>query len=299
MSTPAITVAQRSAAPWSRAVDYCELAKPKIAMLELATVSVAAMLAGLDIRLLAHTLAGTLLVAGSASALNQVIERRRDARMPRTAKRPMASGRLPVREVVSVAGLAGILGAVWLAWAVNLTTAALGVASWILYVAIYTPLKPRSPANTAVGAVAGAIPMLMGWTAMGGPLDLRAGTLLLIVFLWQFPHFMAIAWIYRRDYAAGGMKMLTVVDPSGVRAGAQAVMAALALVPVSLVPALFPLAGSVNTYFFGALLLGLGQLACAVTFLVNLNDQTARRLLWASLVYLPGLLMFMMLVTPG
>jgi protoheme IX farnesyltransferase len=299
MSTQTLVAQRRGSQVLARAVDYLELTKPKIAILELVTVAVAAVLAGPQPVLLLHALWGTLLVAGSASALNQVLERQSDARMERTRNRPLADGRLNVAEVVVVASLAGMLGIVWLAVAVNLTTALLGLASWLLYVAVYTPLKSRSPANTTVGAVAGAIPVLMGWAAMGAPLDMRAGTLFLIVFLWQFPHFMAIAWIYRRQYVAAGMQMLPVVDPSGVRAGAQAVVAALALVPVSLVPALLPLAGSIHVYFVGALLLGLAQSACAVAFLLKLDDHAARRLLRASLVYLPALLLLLVLATPG
>jgi heme o synthase len=160
------------------------------------------------------------------------------------------------------------------------------MATWLVYVAAYTPLKTRSPVNTAVGAVSGALPILIGWTAAGAAIDMRAMALVAAMFLWQFPHFMAIAWLYRKDYERGGQRMLTVVDPSGLRAGAQAVVAALALVPVSLVPALAPQAGSPAVYSFWTLILGLGQLAAAVLFLLNRNESSARRLLRASLVYL-------------
>jgi protoheme IX farnesyltransferase len=172
-------------------------------------------------------------------------------------------------------------------------TAALGLLTWALYAWIYTPLKRRTSSNTTVGAVAGALPVLMGWSAVGAPLDLRAWSLFLIVFIWQFPHFMAIAWIYRRQYARAGLKMLSTVDESGFRSGAQAVVAALVLIPVSLVPCLLQPAGEIH--FAWAVLLGLGQLVCAISFFVQLSDESARRLLLASLVYLPAMLGLLML----
>ncbi|HEX4150081.1 MAG TPA: protoheme IX farnesyltransferase, partial [Pirellulales bacterium] len=170
-----------------RLSDYLELTKPKIALLELVTVAVAGCLAGWPSPhawSLAHALLGTALVAASASALNQWIERDRDACMPRTSDRPLPAGRLSGREVIVFGTLTGVLGVGYLALAVNLATAVLGAMSWLLYVAIYTPMKARSPANTIVGAVAGALPILMGWTAVGGSLNLAAATLFLIVYLW-------------------------------------------------------------------------------------------------------------------
>ncbi len=282
----------------SRIGDYVELSKPRILMLELVTLSVAALLAGLQPWLLIHVMLGTALVAASASAFNQLWERSSDALMPRTADRPLPAGRLALHEVVLFGLVTGISGGVYLALKVNLLTALLGLLTHVLYVFVYTPLKSRTPLNTAVGAVAGALPILMGWTAMGTPLGIKAVTLFLVLFLWQFPHFMAIAWIYRHQYREAGMQMLTVVDPSGLRAGAQAVIVALLLVPVSLVPAVLPLSGNVLVYFLGALLLGLAQLACAVSFFMNLDDPSARRLLRASLVYLPALMLLLVLATP-
>jgi protoheme IX farnesyltransferase len=156
----------------------------------------------------------------------------------------------------------------------------------MVYIFAYTPLKTRSPLNTAVGAVSGAMPILIGWTATGAAIDVRALALVAAMFLWQFPHFMAIAWLHRADYARADQRMLTVVDATGVRAGAQAVVASLALIPVSLVPALVPNAGSAAIYCIWATLLGTGQLAAALWFLVCRDDASARRLLRASLVYL-------------
>jgi protoheme IX farnesyltransferase len=283
----------------ARGADYLELTKPRIAVLELVTLAVAALLAGIhDVWALAYALLGTALVAAGASAFNQWWERNSDQRMERTASRPLPAGRLTSLEVVVFGSVAAVAGVALLAVQVNPRTAVLGFLTWFLYVLVYTPMKSRTPMNTLVGAVAGALPILMGWTAMGAPLGLKAGTLFLILFLWQFPHFMAIAWIYRRQYGAAGMKMLTVVDPSGRRAGAQAVVVALVLIPVSLIPAVLPLSGSVFVDFAGALALGVGQLLCAVLFLMKLDDRSARRLLRASLIYLPALLMLLVLATP-
>ena len=279
---------ERPATVTSRVLDYVELTKPKISALVLVTVAVATFVAAWgppDGWTLFHTLLGTALVAASASALNQWLERDTDARMQRTAARPLPAARLTVSQVIGFAVVSIVVGTVYLAATVGWLTAALGILTWALYAWIYTPLKRRTAANTAVGAVAGAMPVLLGWSATGAPFDLRAWSLFLIVFLWQFPHFMAIAWIYRNEYAGAGLKMLSTVDPSGFRAGAQAVTAALALVPVSLVPCLSQPAGGVLLAW--ALVLGVAQLACAVLFFVQLNERSARRLLLASLLYLP------------
>jgi heme o synthase len=290
MSTTSLSVSPRAA--WLvRWADYLELTKPRIGAMVLVTVAVAAFVANWGpprTWLLLNTLLGTALVAASASALNQWLERDTDARMPRTANRPLPAARLTGAQVMGFAVVTILTGTVYLALAVEPRTAAFGLLTWALYVWVYTPLKKRSPMNTAVGAVAGAMPVLMGWSATGAALDLRAWSLFLIVFLWQFPHFMAIAWIYRQQYAAAGLKMLSTVDASGFRAGAQAVVAALVLIPVSLVPCLSQPAGGV--YFGWALFLGSVQLACAAGFFVQLSERAARRLLLASLVYLPAML---------
>ncbi len=290
-TTGSLAIEVRRAAWVARVADYVELTKPRITVMVLVTVAVAAVVAAWGSPggwLVAHTLAGTALVAASASALNQWIERHSDAEMPRTADRPLPSGRLTVRQVVAFGVVAVAMGLVYLAATVNLQTAALAFLTWILYVCVYTPLKRRTTFNTVVGAVAGALPVLIGWSAAGAPLDVRAWSLFLIVFIWQFPHFMAIAWIYRRQYAAAGLRMLSVVDPSGLRSGAQAIVAALALIPVSLVPCLTQPGGELC--FVWALVLGLGQLVCAICFFLELSEQAARRLLLASLVYLPAML---------
>ena len=291
-----------SSVPWSiRLADYFELTKPRISAMVLVAVAVAAFMGHWGPPapwLLFHTLLGTALVAASASALNQRLERRTDGLMDRTADRPLPAGRLTDREVLWFGAATIVLGLAYLAVAVNWLTAALGAATWILYVVVYTPLKSRTPLNTVVGAVAGALPTLMGWAAVGGALDfasgggLRVATLFLVVYLWQFPHFMAIAWIYRDQYAAAGLQMLTVVDPTGRRAGAQAVLGALALVPISLMPALqmpSPI------YMAGAVVLGMAYLAAAAMFCWRRDQRSARVLLQTSLVYLPALLVLLVL----
>ena len=299
MSTSALAGEQRRTTWIERTSDYVELTKPKIALLVLATVAVAYYAASWgqpDPLVLLHTLLGVALVAASASALNQWLEVDRDAAMDRTATRPLPAGRLTGRQVVVFAAACIVAGLAYLTFTVGWQSAVWGLATWAMYVWIYTPLKSRTALNTAVGAIAGALPTLIGWSAAGGELDLRAAALFLIVFLWQFPHFMAIAWIYRRQYGHAGLKMLTVVDPSGRRAGSQAVWAALALAPVSITPAVFtPTAGAI-AYMAAALLLAVLQLACAAMFLRERTDESARLLLRASLIYLPLLLVCFMFI---
>ncbi|HEY4232755.1 MAG TPA: heme o synthase [Lacipirellulaceae bacterium] len=279
------------ARPWwlARAGDFLELTKPRIVALELVTIVAAYHLAsprGIDLGVLWPTLIGAALVAASAGALNQWLEQASDSRMERTANRPLPAGRLSSRQVVAFGMVTLVAGTAIVVHWIGFLTAAIALATWLIYVAAYTPLKRRSPLNTAVGAVSGALPILIGWTAAGAMVDMRAWALVAAMFLWQFPHFMAIAWLYRDDYARGGQRMLTVVDPTGLRAAAQAVAAALVLVPVSLVPALSPQAGSPALFCWWTLLLGVGQAATAVLFLVERDERSARRLLRASLLYL-------------
>jgi protoheme IX farnesyltransferase len=231
-------------------------------------------------------LIGTTLVAASASVFNQWLERDADAHMRRTQNRPLPARRLGHRETF-VLGTATVL--VGLAYLLNLAgrpAASWAAATWLLYVGAYTPLKTRTWLNTVVGAVPGALPVVIGWTGVGGELNTRCLCLFLLVFLWQFPHFMAIAWLYRAEYRAAQMQMLTVVDPSGRRAGVQAVVAAACVLLVSFVPSALMISGS-PLYLVSTLLLGLWQLSCAVRFLDHRSDVTARRLLRASLLYLP------------
>jgi protoheme IX farnesyltransferase len=296
MSMPSATCADRRTPIAMRLACYLELSKPRIASLVLVTVAVAAFVGSWtppDPVLLLHTLLGTALIAASASALNQWLERTSDSFMPRTAERPLPAGRISPAEVAVIGGAMAAAGVFYLGTMVNWLTALIGLLTWFLYVAVYTPLKAVTPANTVVGAVAGALPVLIGWTAVGAPLALSSGglnaaTLFFIVYLWQFPHFMAIAWIYRDQYAAARLQMLTVVDPGGRRAGVQSIVAATALLPVSLLPALAGLAGA--WYFAGALMLSGVYLYYSTQFFLERSEPSARCLLRASLVYLPALL---------
>ncbi len=273
----------------ARAGAYLELTKPRIVLLELVTVAVAMQLASpmrVSPWVLMNTVIGAAFVAASAGAFNQWWERASDVRMIRTAGRPLPTGRLTATQVVAFGYVTLVAGVAELTSAIGWRTALVSLATWVIYVFAYTPLKTRSPLNTAVGAVSGALPVLIGWTAVGAAINMQTLALLAVMFLWQFPHFMAIAWLYREDYLRGGQRMLTVVDPTGLRAGAQAVVAALALVPVSLVPALSPQAASPTVYCGWAVLLGIGQMAAAVAFLLRRDDGTARLLLRASLIYM-------------
>lgn len=301
MSTSSLLAAQRSSTGLvARLSDYLEITKPRIIILELIVASAAACLAAphsLDIYTLLFALVGTGLVAASAISANQWLERVSDRRMPRTANRPLPAGRITPGEASTLSAVCLIVGTSLLLWQVNTLTAVLGLASWVLYVVIYTPLKQRSPINTTVGAVSGAIPILMGWTATGAPLNLTAWSLAMVLYLWQFPHFMAIAWLYRQDYAAGGHKMHSVVDPTGVRAGALAVITAAVLVPVSLIPAIMPTGGSPLLYLTWAFALGAIQTGLAIRFAIVRDKQSARVLLRASVLYLPAWLAMLLVVT--
>ena len=275
---------------------YAELAKLRLVTLVLATVATGFVLGARGAShpsTLALTLLGTGMVAAGSGAWNQYLERDRDLLMRRTRNRPLPSGQLTSRQAVVFGTVLGVVGVAILAVAANLLTAAVAVLTFVLYVFVYTPLKPVTTLNTVVGAVPGALPAVIGWSAATGRLGIEAWALFLIVFLWQFPHFLAIAWIYREDYARGGHVMLPSVDPNGVLTGRQAAGYALALVPAGLLPTTIHLAGSL--YFVGALLLGLYYLNHAVRFWLEANDKAARRLMWTSFLYLPAILLLLLL----
>jgi len=300
MNTSVLTVEQRTDALSVRLADYLEMTKPRIVVLELIVAGAAACVASphaLNVAVVLHALFGTAMVAASASIANSWWERTSDALMPRTADRPLPTGRVTSLEALLFSGATMALGLVWLVWQVNMLTAALGLASWIIYALIYTPLKTRTPLNTTIGAVSGAIPILMGWTATGTPLTLTAFALAGVLFLWQFPHFMAIAWLYRRDYAAAGHRMLSVVDPSGFRSGAQAVVTALVLIPISLIPAVLPTGGSPLVYLVWTFFLGVAQFALSVRFALLRDESSARLLLRGTLLYLPAWMVMLLIVT--
>jgi len=284
------------AAVGNKVAAYVSLTKPRIVVMVLVTVGVGFLLGA---RGSAHpatlslTLLGTALVAGGASTLNQWMERARDARMRRTANRALPRGRLGAVEAASFGVGLGLAGTAILLWGANWLAAAVAVSTLLLYVFVYTPLKPWTTLNTAIGAIPGALPPVIGWAAATETLGIEAFSLFLIVFLWQFPHFLAIAWIYREDYARGGLKMLPGVDPQGALTGRQATSYALALIPAGLLPATIGLAGPV--YFIGALVLGLLYLVAAIQFWTGVSESTARRLLRMSFCYLPLVLLLLVL----
>src|SRR5882762_4587707 len=231
-----------------------------------------------------ETLFGTALVASGASALNQLMEQEYDAKMRRTQSRPLPSGRLQPRTVLIVGSVSAALGLIFLGLAVNLLTSLIGAFSFASYLFIYTPLKRVTWLNTAVGAIPGALPPLMGWTAARGELTREGWALFAILAFWQLPHFLAIAWIYRDEYAKAGFQMLPVVDPDGHRTGRQAVSHTLGLLPISLCPFLFNLTGTI--YLAGALALGIAFVWFAIQFARHLTIARARQLFYVSILYL-------------
>jgi protoheme IX farnesyltransferase len=274
-----------------RLADYVALTKPRVAVLVLFTVAAGALLAGgrtVSLLVVFHAVFGTALVAAGASALNQWIERRTDARMRRTADRPLPSGRLLPAEALVFGTLLGALGVAYLACTLNSPAAALAAGlTFVGYVGVYTPLKPRTALNTLIGAVPGAMPPVIGWCAVRSPFTLEALNLFLVLFLWQVPHFLAIAWIYREEYSRAGLRMLPVIDGRGRRTGQQMVLYCLSLVLVSAAPVLSAEAGAL--YFAGAVALGAAFLAATLRFQKVPSLAHARRVLRASLWYLPAL----------
>jgi protoheme IX farnesyltransferase len=280
----------------SRLSVLSELFKARLTVLVLMTTLVGFYIGfrgAMDWVRLLNTMFGTALVAGGAAALNQLLERDLDAKMRRTEDRPLPSGRMQPGTVLILGGACSVLGLLQLAIAVNLLTSLLAGVTLASYLLIYTPLKTVTTLNTVVGAIPGALPPLMGWTAARGEISDAGWSLFAILFFWQLPHFLAIAWIYRDDYARAGFKMLPVLDPKGERTGPQAVSHTLGLLFVSLAPFVFRLAGPV--YLIGALVLGSAYLWSAIQFSRALNMARARHLFYTSILYLPLLLGLMAL----
>ncbi len=289
-AAPPLALARR------RLAGFYALTKPRIAFLAVLTTLVGFLVGSprpVPLLLLLHTLVGTALAAGAAGALNQWAERRLDAEMRRTARRPLPSGRLsPLEAVVFGLGLTAA-GTLYLALTADALASALAAVTIASYLLLYTPLKRVTSLATVVGAVPGALPPMIGWAAARGSLDVRAWVLFGVVFLWQMPHFLALAQLYHADYARAGMRMLTVEDATGGGAGRQAALYALALGPVSLLPTPLGLAGPV--YFIGALALGGAFLAAGVGMaLAPTSPAAARRLFHASLLYLPALCLLLL-----
>ena len=276
--------------------DYFTLTKPSITRLVVGTTAAGyylAMHGPLDLARLVHTLIGTMLVASGTNALNQWWERDVDARMHRTRARPLPAGRLSPRGAFAFALTISVLGVGYLAALVNGLTAFLAAATLASYVLCYTPLKKRTSWNTLIGAVPGALPILGGWTAATGRLAPGGWALFLVLFLWQIPHFFALAWMYRDDYRRGGLRMLSLEDPDGRRTGRQAALYTTALLAASL--ALMPLGVAGAPYAAGALALGLAFLTFGGRMALAPSAQSARRLFLASVVYLPALLLALVL----
>src|SRR5262249_19929112 len=244
------------------------------------------------IALLIHTLFGTLLVASGTGALNQFVEWRFDAQMRRTAWRPIPAGRLAPPAALRFGIFLSLTGSIYLAAAVNVLAAFLAILTSISYLFLYTPLKRRTPLCTLAGAFPGAMPPLIGWAAASGSLSPEAWTLYTLLFLWQLPHFMAIAWMYREDYARAGCPMLPVLDPQGGSTARMILLYSVVLIPVTLLPA--RLGVSSVSYFSCALVLGVAFLACGVCAAFFRTPVYAKRLLLASVLYLPALLTWMM-----
>jgi protoheme IX farnesyltransferase len=284
------------ATPRQRLGHYLELTKARLSSLVVLTTA-----AGFTLSShghpswsgLAWTVAGTALAAGGANALNEWIERDLDAKMERTCHRPVPTGALSSRHALGVALGAAVLGPIVLAVFTNLLTAALAALTILLYVFVYTPLKRVSTACTLVGAVCGAIPPVMGCTSAGGRIDTTAWLLFVLLFLWQIPHFLSLAWLYRDDYARGGFKMFPLVDESGVRTTRMVVLYTLALIPLGFAMAL----GGLGGWWFvaGSIVLGAAFSSLALRFFRDRSDGSARRMFLGSLVYLPLMLSLLVL----
>jgi protoheme IX farnesyltransferase len=278
-------------------MDYVAVTRPRIALLVLFTVGIGALFAalpGAELAVLFHAVVGTALVAAGASALNQWLERDTDARMERTRNRPLPAGRLAPGTVFAFGlGLATV-GVTYLLWLIaSPWPAFLAAFTFAAYVAVYTPLKTRTTLNTLIGAVPGAMPPVIGYAAVRGEVNAEALALFVVLFVWQVPHFLAIAWMYREEYASAGLCMLPVLDHDGRATGQQMVLYCIALIPASLLPLLACRSGWL--YAAGAVLLGLYFLLSAARFARSPDDGRAKQVLRASLVYLPLLLVLLVL----
>ena len=271
---------------------YLELAKPRITFLVALTAAFGYYLGSVgqvqEMAALLEFLAGTALVAGGAGVLNHLLERDVDRRMHRTRDRPLPAGRVGASSALSFGICLVLAGLAILLLTANLLTAFLALLSAFLYVVVYTPMKRMTWLNTSFGAIPGALPPMGGWVAATGQVDAGAWALFAILFAWQHPHFFAIAWLFRDDYGRGGFKMLPVVEPDGRSTCRQIIGFSVLLIPLSVLPTLLGLSGMV--YMVGAILLGLGMLGAAILLTISRSNLDARRLLKASVIYLPLLL---------
>jgi protoheme IX farnesyltransferase len=268
--------------------DYVSLTKPRLNFLVVLTSAAGYYLGATttpDLVQMSQAVVGTALVAGGSAVLNQVYERDTDARMRRTRLRPLPDRRVAPTEATIYGLVLSLVGVGILAVSTNWVAAALAAATLAIYLVVYTPMKRTSNLSTLVGAVPGALPAVIGWSAARGDIALGGWTLFAIVFLWQIPHFMAIAWMYRDDYRSAGFPMLPVVEPDGLRTGQQALLYAAALLPVSIGPTVVGVAGWI--YFWIALVLGVVLLVLSARFARERSERAARTLFFASIIYLP------------
>lgn len=299
---PVTTTTPTPSAPAARTTvravlgDLATLSKPGITRLVLFTTAAGyLMAAGMasDLVRLFHTLLGTGMATVSANALNMWWERDSDRHMDRTSARPLPAGRLPAPVVLALALLVGGLGLAHLAYWVNALTVLLVAASLASYVLVYTPLKRRTHHATLIGTIPGALPVLAGWAAAAVPLDAGVGALFAVLLFWQMPHFYALAWVYREDYARGGLRMLSVVDPSGWRVGLESTLYSLALLAASLIPVFTGTLGAL--YGAAAAVLGVAMVILSVRLWRGRSARTAWQLFFGSITYLPVLLVLMLL----
>ncbi len=283
----------------SRAADFLSLTKPRLNFLVLVTAMIGFYLGARDPSpwLVLHMLVGTALVAGGASALNQAMERETDALMRRTRMRPLPAGRVRTADAVRFGLALSVAGLAELALGVNLRAAAVALVTLATYTLAYTPLKRRTSLATIVGAVPGALPPVIGWAAATNTLSVHGWVLFAIVFVWQMPHFLAIAWMFRDDYTRAGIRLLPVVEPNGRMTGHQAAIYAAALIPASLAPVMIGMAGLV--YLVGALLLGGLLLTSAARFAETRTLPAARAMFFGSIAYLPLLWAFLLVDRAG
>lgn len=288
----------------TRLMDYLELTKPELTFLSVLTTLCGLYLGTqgrIDVMLFFHAAMGTMLIGGGAGALNQYLERAYDAEMKRTERRPLPSGRLKPREALLFGSLIAALGTAQVTLFINPLTGLLALATLATYLLLYTPLKRITPWATVIGAIPGALPAMAGWTAARGEVTIEGWVLFGILFFWQMPHFYSLAWMYRRDYARAGYRMLSAEDGTGRRTGAHILAHTLLLLPASLAPSIVGLTGSL--YLAGSLLLGAAFVGRSMAFLRQTGSVTpdalartnaaARQLFFASLIYLPLLMLLM------
>jgi len=276
--------------------NFYELSKPGITYLALTTTFAGFALGSvnsLDLLLLMHTLIGTALIAAGGGSLNMVMEYEIDALMNRTKLRPIPLGKISYHDGLLFGILCSVTGIFYLAQFVNLLTSVLGAATIGGYLFIYTPSKKITSLSTIIGSFPGAVPPLMGWTAVRNEISIEAWTLFAILFIWQIPHFLSIAWMYRKDYERAGFPFLPVIEPEGKSTSFQILIHCIVLIPTSILPTIFQLTGKI--YFFGAIVIGLGFLAYGILLVKDKSNTNAKRLLLASIVYFPLLIALMML----